>query len=335
VLESLGPAEYDRLVVSVPATRRVGRLRHWQEQLLARIPACTIEFEDFVAAFDGAPLQQPPAPATAQPEGVTSQPDWMKDAPVWVQEGRQLNEAEWLAAPHLIWMVSYLLNEQRDRPGENRRHILFGCACCRSAWDMIQSDAARRLVELAEDYADGKLSEAEFKAGANPALFADLQPHYRGLGGPGQLSARAIHAIGGVIELALDNYRMSHGAYTVAQETSRDPQKDFFPTPHRPMSPKGGCVPPDFEQIQDKVQLLRDIFGNPFRPVAFDRDWRTSTALALARQMYETREFSAMPILADALQDAGCDNDEILNHCRDLGPHVRGCWVVDLVLGKE
>jgi hypothetical protein len=83
------------------------------------------------------------------------------------------------------------------------------------------------------------------------------------------------------------------------------------------------------------VWLLHDIFGNPFRPVTFSPDWRTDTALSLASQTYESREFSAMPILADALQDAGCDNADILDHCRGPGPHVRGCWVVDLVLGKE
>jgi hypothetical protein len=89
------------------------------------------------------------------------------------------------------------------------------------------------------------------------------------------------------------------------------------------------------EQVRQSV-LLRDIFGNPFRPVAFASAWRTDTAVALARTMYESRDFSAMPILADALQDAGCDNDAILSHCRDANqPHVRGCWVVDLVLGKE
>jgi hypothetical protein len=85
-----------------------------------------------------------------------------------------------------------------------------------------------------------------------------------------------------------------------------------------------------------QASLLRDIFGNPFRPVTFSPAWRTDTALSLARQMYESRDFGAMPILADALQDAGCDNTDILNHCRDgSGAHVRGCWVVDLVLGKE
>ncbi|WP_232069714.1 hypothetical protein [Gemmata massiliana] len=81
--------------------------------------------------------------------------------------------------------------------------------------------------------------------------------------------------------------------------------------------------------------LLRDIFGNPFRPVAFSPAWRTSIVVALAAQMYESRDFSTMPILADALQDAGCDNADMLDHCRGPGPHVRGCWVVDLVLGKE
>ena len=82
--------------------------------------------------------------------------------------------------------------------------------------------------------------------------------------------------------------------------------------------------------------LLRDVFGNPFRPVAFDAAWLTSTVTALARGMYDSRDFGAMPILADALQDAGCTSDDILGHCRDAhATHVRGCWVVDLVLGKE
>jgi hypothetical protein len=80
---------------------------------------------------------------------------------------------------------------------------------------------------------------------------------------------------------------------------------------------------------------LRDRGGPGGPPVVFDPRWRTDTAVALARLMDESRDFSAMPILADALQDAGCDNNDILEHCRGPGPHVRGCWVVDLVLGKE
>ncbi|MBP3954892.1 hypothetical protein J8F10_06295 [Gemmata sp. G18] len=83
------------------------------------------------------------------------------------------------------------------------------------------------------------------------------------------------------------------------------------------------------------ADLVGDIFGNPFHPVAFSPSWHNSTVLSLASQMYESRDFSAMPILADALQDAGCDSADVLDHCRGPGPHVRGCWVVDRVLGKE
>jgi hypothetical protein len=81
--------------------------------------------------------------------------------------------------------------------------------------------------------------------------------------------------------------------------------------------------------------ILRDIFGNPFRPVALDASWLTSDVVALARQMYESRDFTAMPILADALQDAGCEDEAVLSHCRSDGPHVRGCWVIDLLTGRE
>ena len=84
-----------------------------------------------------------------------------------------------------------------------------------------------------------------------------------------------------------------------------------------------------------QTHFVRDIFGNPFRPVSFSPAWQTDTALTLARQMYDSRDFSLMPILADALQDAGCEDEHILSHCRDpQAAHVRGCWVVDLVLGK-
>ena len=78
--------------------------------------------------------------------------------------------------------------------------------------------------------------------------------------------------------------------------------------------------------------LTRCVFGNPFRPAAkLDPRWRTSTVLALAAGIYAERAFDRMPILADALMDAGCGNADVLGHCRAETPHCRGCWVVDLV----
>ena len=67
----------------------------------------------------------------------------------------------------------------------------------------------------------------------------------------------------------------------------------------------------------------------------FDPSWRTTTVVAPAQGIRAESAFDHLPILADALQDAGCDHTDILEHCRGPGPHVRGCWVVDLVLGKE
>lgn len=85
-----------------------------------------------------------------------------------------------------------------------------------------------------------------------------------------------------------------------------------------------------------KCALIRDIFGPlPFRPVTFDPAWRTATVTSLAQAIYDQRAFDRMTILADALEDAGCTSKEILEHCRSASEHVRGCWAVDLVLGKE
>ncbi|MBA4189240.1 MAG: hypothetical protein C0467_14685 [Planctomycetaceae bacterium] len=83
-----------------------------------------------------------------------------------------------------------------------------------------------------------------------------------------------------------------------------------------------------------QTALLKCLLGNPFHPLSVDPSWLTSDVVALARGIYEDRAFDRMPILADALQDAGCDNDDVLNHCRAERIHARGCWVVDLLLGK-
>jgi hypothetical protein len=81
--------------------------------------------------------------------------------------------------------------------------------------------------------------------------------------------------------------------------------------------------------------LIRDIFGNPFRPIALDPRWRSADVVGLARGIYDERAFDRMPLLADALMDAECDDEQVIGHCRSEGPHIRGCSVVDLVLGKE
>lgn len=83
------------------------------------------------------------------------------------------------------------------------------------------------------------------------------------------------------------------------------------------------------------ADILRDIFGNPFRPVQLDRAWLTPKVVALARNIYRWRAFHLMDALAKAMEECECNHGDMISHCRQQVHHVRGCWVVDLLLGKD
>jgi len=238
-----------------------------------------------------------------------------------------VTEAEWLACPHDVLRHLYaMIRFLEAREGNDRRLRLFACACCRRVWDLLQVEVARTIVELSETYADREASDADLET-------MEDHPDLRSLADETSppISRRVLDAhvaAGWLSETPVDALSISH-------RTSGEPASDFIPSPDNGFG-LGRAVPHSGAAVAEQMQLLRDIFGNPFRPLAFDPAWRTDTAVLLARQMYESREFSAMPILADALQDAGCDNDDILAHCRDGNlVHVRGCWVVDHALGEQ
>ena len=218
-----------------------------------------------------------------------------------------MTEAEWLSCNDPVAMLAYL-----DRPRGNRKLRLFAVACCRDHWQLLPNKASRDGVDWAERFADGNAAhDKEYErlewACEGAFFYYDYQ----------RSRASEIADEEGKIE---DLAEAAYFANTVMCFDQCDPY----------------C--PDFHQHRRmlSVNLTHDVFGNPFRPVTFDPTWRTETAVALSRQMYESRDFSAMPILVDALQDAGCECDEVLTHCRDpKGIHVRGCWVVDLVLEKS
>ena len=89
------------------------------------------------------------------------------------------------------------------------------------------------------------------------------------------------------------------------------------------------------DELREQCHLVRCMFGNPFRPPTLTRAWLSSTVVSLAQTVQDERAFDRLPILANALEDAGCCDANILGHCRGPGPHVRGCWVVDLLLAKN
>jgi hypothetical protein len=231
-----------------------------------------------------------------------------------------MTEAEWLASTDIDALIKAL-----GRKPSKRKRRLFGCASVWRIWEFIPTEH-RTAVMVAEQFADAIVSEAELERherAAKVAAWGHFDKSYV------KTAVQACACVTGKLPTTSVSgwwYAVTIMEWKRAEESGTNPElSDFI----------GVTKQAEKEELSHQLVIFRDIFGNPFRPVAFDPNWRTSTAVVLATQMYDTRDFSAMPILADALQDAGCDNTDILDHCRSAGPHVRGCWVVDLVLGKS
>jgi hypothetical protein len=204
----------------------------------------------------------------------------------------------------------------RNLPRQARRKRLFACACCRLLGPRLDDARYPAALNAAERYADGLVSYGALvrRRDALLELHSELFHRY-GMG-------NAVFTCQAVID-ACERIRNPGWRYAAAEVIGIFERED---------GPGGES---ERAMVALLTRVFHDIFRNPYRPVvSFDSAWRTPTAVALAGQMYESRDFGAMPILADALQDAGCDNEDVLGHCRGPGPHVRGCWVVDLVLGK-
>jgi hypothetical protein len=238
-------------------------------------------------------------------------------------EGMAVTEAEWLACGEPWSLLAFLGGKASDR-----KRRLFACACCRRIW-CLSSDPDtewRRAVEIAERYADG----AEPLAALRAVRVRDYrsEPEYNPLWSMWPAVASAL--------LPVANAFATARAARVAAHN------------HALRQPAG--VREAFERTggeqSAQAELLRDILGNPFRPAsACDPAWlarKVGAVAQLAQTAYDDRrlpkgtlEMANLVLLADALEDSGCTDTELLGHLRSPGPHVRGCWAVDLVLGKS
>jgi hypothetical protein len=199
-----------------------------------------------------------------------------------------------------------------------RKKDLFCLACARLIWDMLEDDARKPFRWLEEHVGERERPRStghvrELFEGAAQSLY---DAHHRREGG----------ASGAATHVAYDFWA---GWYSYAFPNLCEDYAVFRDVL--------GERPHDL-----LVSIIRDLFGNPFRPVSFDPGWLTPTVVNLARAAYEERiipsgelDIERLAVLSDALEEAGCDNEDILNHLRSPGPHVRGCWALDLVLGKE
>lgn len=224
-----------------------------------------------------------------------------------------MTELEWLTCSEPRTMLAAL-----DDSTSRRKLRLFACACCRRVSSLLTL-VGSRVLEVADWYADQRATYAECDEAHDIAYQEYEHP------GDSVEYPNISLAVSWAALVREDGAFPPRYAEIVMENTSRL-GGDWIA--HMPLTDQ------QLRERTKQANLLRDIFGNPFRPVSFSPEWRTSTAVAVAQGMYESRDFGAMPILADALQDAGCDSAEVLDHCRGAGPHVRGCWVADLVLGK-
>jgi len=250
-----------------------------------------------------------------------------------------MTEEQWLACTNLDTLLEYLSHKKRQT-WLNRKLRLFGCACCRRLWHLFTDDRYRRAVEVAERFADGLASLAELQAaGAAVEEVGPPQTTTQHGGQEAVQNALATPLKWNVAHAAREARFAAYGAaVAVAGRYPAVPSLTHQTGPGWPVWRKtrwGGAARPEREQ---QLLLPRDIIGDPFREVSVQPAWlrwHDGTAVKVARGIYEGRAFDRLPVLADALEEAGCTDRAVLDHCRGPGPHVRGCLVVDLVLGKQ
>ena len=216
-----------------------------------------------------------------------------------------MTEAEWLACSDPKRMLA-LLNGKVS----GRKLRLFAVACCRRKWHLLEDVKSRAAVAVAEAYADGMASDEDVDRASANAGAAYAERYWEG---GVNIDGAASCAAGSPVCLlptdeAVGLLGIASGVWDEVTGT---------------------------EEQAAQAALLRDVVGNPFHPHPPFTSWPPSNVVRLARTIYDERAFERMPVLADVLERTRCAAADLLNHCRGGGPHVRGCWVVDLVLGKS
>jgi hypothetical protein len=221
-----------------------------------------------------------------------------------------MTEAEWLAVTDPTPMLDLLRGKTSER-----KLRLFAVACCRRIWHLLSDERSRKAVEMAEWFADGRIDRGRLVRARDEAREAKQQ-----------FVTPTLQVVA---------WRAATAAQDATRDTGRSAGWNCMAETSRAVNPQdtNHCDPGELRQ---QAHILRCIFGNPLRPAILEATWlNAGTGVKMAESIYEEGAFDHLPILADALEEAGCDNADILKHCRSDGPHVRGCWVVDMLLGKE
>lgn len=247
-----------------------------------------------------------------------------------------MNEVDWLASTSPIPMLEFLRGKVSER-----KLRLFACACCRRFWHLIADERSRAAVETAEICFDQQSNYASLSTVREQAHRAAGECNVRlaKVVEREELQLRRVEAAAASAAAEVLQQAGVWGGATPAEIAARV-SSHFSALTVKYSARIAGIAGRPSAKKERALQcvLLFDIVGNPFRPSTLDPSWlawNESIVTRLAEAIYDDRTFDRLPELADALEQAGCTNNDILNHCRHPGPHVRGCWVLDLLLKKE
>jgi hypothetical protein len=229
-----------------------------------------------------------------------------------------MTEAEWQVCNDPQKMLTFLRGK-----GSDRKFRLFTVACCRRIWYLLTDERSQKAVETGERFADGQVSEKDCRAMAKAAEDVDTDGFNNAADAAflaADINSPPNHpdAEWGIAIETMCSAAYADPRYIEARST--DHGMRYYPAP-------------SIEKAHS--DLLRDIFGNTFRRGVVKRLWRKTELMGLAQSIYDRRRFDCMHGLADALEKIGFTDADILSHCRSPIEHVRGCWVVDAILGKS
>jgi hypothetical protein len=252
---------------------------------------------------------------------------------------KPISEEQWLSAEEPNTLLSYLEQHRviTRVPGGRRRLALFACACCRLVWGLIENEASRRAVEVSERAAEGQASRQELAAAEKEAVavWQGAEQHFHQAHRENPTGTERWRA-GAVSFLAQAAHNAAARRYTMmsAQMVAMTTATAVSWLAGRTVAGQQA----EEAMTARQARLVRCIFGNPFRPLPeIDPAWLTwdgGAVRKLVASIHAERRFTDLPVLADALEEAGCTDANILGHCRAGGEHALGCWMLDLLLGK-
>jgi len=221
-----------------------------------------------------------------------------------------------------------------------RKLRLFACACCRRVWPILSDPRSRSVVEVAERFADD-LADATSLEGAREAAYsvhANTSSPDSGFADSARGMSRSNWEAAQAATMTAMPFSTPDDAIWCGQATVEQASLAVVSSAPEDRSESAA----EAKERASQADVLRCIFGNPCRPPSNHSSWLTPTVGSLAHAAYEKRSLpdgtldnAQLAVLADALEEAGCTDSEVLSHCRATQLHVRGCWVVDLILGRK